>query len=57
MSEGKNHNKDIHAPLVRTSFFRFYEELNDFLPKQCVKSDFPFSFSGTPSVKNIIETM
>jgi len=50
-------NKDLHSPLIRTSFFRFYEELNDFLPEQWVKSEFPFSFSGTPSVKNMIETI
>ena len=46
-----------HPPILRTSYFRFYEELNDFLPEQFFKEIYPFSFSGTPSVKNIIETI
>jgi hypothetical protein len=56
----QNHNpKNIktHDPVIRTSFFRFYEELNDFLPEQFYKEIYPFSFSGTPSVKNSIETI
>ena len=50
-------NKTSHEPLIRTSFIRFYEELNDFLPAKNRKKDFPFSFNGTPSVKNVIETI
>jgi hypothetical protein len=46
-----------HPPVLRTSYFRFYEELNDFLPEQFFKKIYPFSFSGTPSVKNLIETI
>lgn len=46
-----------HDPIKRTSYFRFYEELNDFLPAKFRKKDFPFSFNGTPSVKNVIETI
>lgn len=46
-----------HARLVRTSDFRFYEELNDFLPQKWKKTTFPFSFFGTPSIKNTIETI
>jgi uncharacterized protein len=37
--------------------FRFYEELNDFLPSMKRKISFVFSFKGNPSVKNIIEEM
>jgi uncharacterized protein len=37
--------------------FRFYEELNDFLPSIKRKISFLFSFKGNPSVKNIIEEM
>ncbi len=48
---------DDHKPLSRTSFFRFYEELNEFLPEQYHKKDFPYNFKGTPSVKNAIETI
>ena len=27
-------NTEQHAPIKRTAFFRFYEELNDFLPEE-----------------------
>lgn len=46
-----------HDPVRRTSFFRFYEELNDFLPKKMRKKRFAYSFTGTPSVKNTIEAI
>ena len=46
-----------HDPLVRTSYFRFYEELNDFLPVEIFKTYFPFSFTGIHSVKNLIEAI
>ncbi len=35
--------------------FRFYEELNDFLPAERRKRDFVHAFDGTPSVKDQIE--
>jgi uncharacterized protein with PIN domain len=38
-------------------WFRFYEELNDFLPSNKRKESFPFSFKGNPSVKNAIEEL
>ena len=57
MQNNKHENNRSHEPKLRTSYFRFYEELNDFLPKQFKKEIFPFSFSGTPSVKNLIETI
>ncbi len=34
---------------------RFYEELNDFLPRNMRKRDIDFSFSGRRSVKDLIE--
>lgn len=46
-----------HAPVPRTASFRFYEELNDFLPEKKRKKSFPQEFVGTPSVKDIIEGM
>lgn len=46
-----------HQPLLRTSFFRFYEELNDFLEKEQRKRLFPVQYTGTPSVKNTIEAI
>lgn len=37
--------------------FRFYEELNDFLPLARRKVSFAYRFSGTPSVKGAIEAV
>jgi len=37
------------------AIFRFYEELNDFLPRQKRKRAFTYRFFGTPSVKDAIE--
>jgi uncharacterized protein len=36
--------------------FRFYEELNDFLPEKRKRIIFDFSFEGNPAVKDIIES-
>jgi uncharacterized protein with PIN domain len=37
--------------------FRFYEELNDFLPKERRKKTFTHSFDGNPAIKDPIEAM
>ena len=37
--------------------FRFYEELNDFLPEQRRKQSFARSFRGAPAIKDTIEAM
>ena len=37
--------------------FRFYEELNDFLPPDRRKIAFDYTFNGTPSVKDCIEAI
>jgi hypothetical protein len=37
--------------------FRFYEELNDFLAPALRKSEFPYAFTGTQSVKDAIEAI
>jgi uncharacterized protein with PIN domain len=42
---------------MSTAYFRFYEELNDFLPKEKRKTEFPYSFRGRPSVKHAIEAL
>ena len=39
------------------STFRFYEELNDFLPPDRRKVSFEFAFNGTPSVKDCVEAI
>ena len=46
---------DVAAPSVAQ--FRFYEELNDFLAPALRKSEFPYAFTGTPSVKDAIEAI
>jgi uncharacterized protein len=37
--------------------FRFYEELNDFLPPERRKVGFEHAFAGRPAVKDVIETL
>ncbi len=37
--------------------FRFYEELNDFLPPALRRHAFAYAFKGTPSVKDAIEAI
>jgi uncharacterized protein len=39
------------------AYFRFYEELNDFLPPSQCKREFPYAFPGTPSVKHVVESI
>lgn len=40
-----------------TAQFRFYEELNDHLPRARRKCSFAHVFEGTPSVKHVIEAL
>lgn len=47
----------IHAPKKHTAFFRFYEELNDFLGDEQKKKSFPVTFIGNPSIKDTIEAI
>lgn len=48
MSKKHFHNKAI---------FRFYEELNDFLPVERQKRPFPYLFFGSPAIKDVIEAL
>jgi hypothetical protein len=43
--------------LTHTALFRFYEELNDFLPKERYKKCLPYEFIGNPSIKETVETI
>ncbi len=52
-----NNNNDIHSPVKRISFFRFYEELNDHLPADYQKKIFPYEFKGKPSIRNSIHAL
>jgi len=40
-----------------TAEFRFYEELNDFLPPELKKRSFSYSFNGWPAIKDSIEAI
>lgn len=42
---------------MKTARFRFYEELNDFLPVKRRKVSFLHEFSGNPSIKDVIESL
>lgn len=50
-------NSDRHPPQTRSAQFRFYEELNDFLPQEQRRSEFPYRFIGKPSVKDTVEAI
>lgn len=42
---------------MANAWFRFYEELNDFLPSSKKKISFMYSFTGNPAVKDAIEAI
>lgn len=42
---------------MRTAEFRFYEELNDFLPMARRKIAFNYRFEGTPTVRDLIQAI
>lgn len=46
-----------HASTKRTAIFRFYEELNDYLPQNQQRIAFSYSFIGTPAIKDTIEAI
>lgn len=39
---------------MRQAQFRFYEELNDYLPEANRRKSFDYEFTGTPSVRDVI---
>lgn len=41
---------------MNRAFLRFYEELNDYLPREKKKTKFEHIFKGSPSVKDLIES-
>ncbi|MFC1508815.1 Mut7-C RNAse domain-containing protein [Candidatus Omnitrophota bacterium] len=43
--------------IQKKAHFRFYEELNDFLPAGKKKIRFPYEFQGKPSIKDAIEAL
>lgn len=55
MNERRNSASDPPGSVEST--FRFYAELNEFLPPDRRRRSFPHSFDGTPSVKDRIEAL
>lgn len=49
---GSNHRKH-----KRHAYFRFYAELNDFLPPEKRQREFEYLFRGNPGIKDAIEAM
>jgi Mut7-C ubiquitin/Mut7-C RNAse domain len=43
--------------MPHTAYFRFYEELNDFIPREKRKTRFAYEFHENPSVKDAIEAI
>jgi uncharacterized protein with PIN domain len=48
-------NGGLHMQTSAVSQFRFYEELNDFLPRSLRKQTFSYRFRGAAAVKHVIE--
>jgi uncharacterized protein with PIN domain len=46
-----------HARPTRQAEFRFYEELNDFLPAARRKRAFMYPFQGTPAVRDLVQAI
>jgi uncharacterized protein with PIN domain len=46
-----------HERPTRTAEFRFYEELNDFLPAARRKVGFMYPFRGTPAVRDLVQAI
>ncbi len=46
-----------HNSVVNTAYFRFYEELNDFLPSEKRKQTLQYHFDGNPGIKDPIEAL
>lgn len=51
----KNHRRKPDQDFEHIAEFRFYEELNDFLPPEQRKRALPYRFNGHPGVKDPIE--
>lgn len=50
-------NADAHARRPRRAVFRFYEELNDFLPAERRKVSFEHEFFGTPALRDVVQAL
>jgi uncharacterized protein with PIN domain len=43
--------------LSQTAFFRFFQSLNDFLPRALQEKQIDYAFEGTPAIKDAIEAI
>ncbi len=50
-------SKDLHSPAQHLVHFRFYQELNDFLPAPRRQIHFGYRFIGKPTIKDLVEAM
>lgn len=50
-------SRSLKKSFEYSAHFRFYEELNDFLPSDKVKRMFPYYFNGSPAIKDPIEAI
>ena len=57
MEAGQPLQQTGHQRPTRTAEFRFYEELNDFLPRERRKVAFEQGFHGTPAVRDVIQAI
>jgi uncharacterized protein with PIN domain len=48
---------DDHSPRQRTVELRFYEELNDLLAPDRRRRTFVHAFTGTPTIKDVVESL
>jgi uncharacterized protein with PIN domain len=53
----RNNLSDLPRFAPKTAHFRFYEELNDLLPKSRRKVGFEVPFFGSPAIKDTIESL
>jgi len=49
--------KKLKKLIPKSATFRFYEELNDFLPIDKKKKVFSYNFEGNPSIKDAVEAI
>ncbi|HEX7079871.1 MAG TPA: Mut7-C RNAse domain-containing protein [Gammaproteobacteria bacterium] len=49
--------EDLHAAPIHAAEFRFYAELNDFLPQARRQRSFSYRYTGSPSLKDAIEAL
>ncbi|SHE95669.1 hypothetical protein SAMN05444274_10383 [Mariniphaga anaerophila] len=57
MTTRGEHTGTNHSAVIRKVNLRFYEELNDHLPKAWRKRKFVYEFKGRPAIRNVIQAL